>query len=73
MATYKDLEKAYGNEFPLDVENYNEPEEERLEKIKMYITAKTEVWKHLLTISVVSRREGRVRRRRGALVQVRMV
>jgi hypothetical protein len=45
MGTFKDLQKAYANH---PVEMYDEEQEERLEKIKMYVYVWTGDW---MTIS----------------------
>jgi len=60
MATFKDLQKAYGDQF----ETFDEEQEERLEKIKMCVYREIGAWNTYSDTFIVSRREGRVHRRR---------
>jgi hypothetical protein len=58
MATFKDLQKAYP-----EYETYNEEEEDRLEKIKMYAISMSSC-RRPANVLPVSRREERAHQRR---------
>lgn len=60
MATFKDLQKAYGDQY----ENFDEEQEDRLEKIKMYGYVGPRAWDTYSDTLIGSRREERVHRRR---------
>ncbi|KAF4631790.1 hypothetical protein G7Y89_g6345 [Cudoniella acicularis] len=64
MATFKDLQKAYGDSF----ETYNEEEEERLEMLKMYAELGLEDLGLILTIdfSIKARGKGAPKKKRTA-------
>jgi hypothetical protein len=70
MGTFKDLQKAYANH---PVEMYDEEQEERLEKIKMYVYIGMGIWSTISDMFAVSKREERVRRRRRERLQVCVV
>jgi len=70
MGTFKDLQRAYANH---PVEMYDEDQEERLEKIKMYVHAGETAWMTISDVYAVSRREERVHRRRRGQLRVSVV
>lgn len=66
MATFKDLQKVYGPEF----ETYDEVEEDRLEKIKMYVKRGDTAYGAFANFYLVSKQEGRVLQKRRGQKQV---
>jgi hypothetical protein len=67
MGTFQDLQKAYKDH---PVEMYDEEQEERLEKIKMYVYVGQGAWTAIADLFAVLRREERVPRRRRGRLQV---